>query len=56
MWDTTEVEVWSSMCFDHVFVILGRFVKSGVQFVVFNVMPLVILCVNRFCGIIYQID
>ena len=37
MWDTNEVEVWSSMSFDHVLMILGCFVKTGEQFAVFNV-------------------
>jgi len=37
MWDTNEVEVCSSMSFDHVLVILGRFVKTGEHFDVFNV-------------------
>jgi len=37
MWDVQEVEVWSSMSFNHVLVVLGRFVKSGEEFVLFNV-------------------
>ena len=37
MWDTNEVEVWSSISFNHVLAILGRFVKSGELFAVFNV-------------------
>jgi len=37
MWDTKEVEVWFSMSFEHVLVISGCLVKTGVQFTVFNV-------------------
>jgi len=37
MWDTREVEVWSSMSFEHVLAISGCFVKTGVLFTVFNV-------------------
>jgi len=37
MWDKKEVEVWSSMSFEHVLVILGRFVMTREHFVLFNV-------------------
>jgi exonuclease III len=37
IWDTNEVEVWSSMSLDHVLVVDGKFVKSGEHFVLFNV-------------------
>jgi len=37
MWDTNEVEVWSSISFNHALVILGHFVKTGEHFTVFNV-------------------
>jgi len=37
LWDANEVEVWSSMSFDHVLVILGRFLKTGESFVLVNV-------------------
>jgi len=37
MWDVSEVKVWSTMSFDHVLVISGRFLKTGHGFVVFNV-------------------
>ena len=37
MWDTNEVEVWSSISFNHALVILGRFVKTDEHFTVFNV-------------------
>ena len=37
VWDTKEVEVWSSMSFEHVLVISGRFVKTEENFVLFNV-------------------
>ena len=36
-WDVKEVEVWSSMPFDHVLVIVGRFLNTGEEFVLFNV-------------------
>jgi hypothetical protein len=37
MWDSSEVEVWSTTSFDHVLMIEGRFHKSNERFVVFNV-------------------
>jgi len=37
LWDLREVEVWSSVSFDHVLAVAGRFVQSGDLFVVFNV-------------------
>ena len=37
MWDTREVEVWSSMSFEHVLVISRCFVKTRRQFTVFNI-------------------
>ena len=37
LWDVNEVQVWSSMSFEHVLVILGRFLKTGEPFVLFNV-------------------
>jgi len=37
MWDVTEVQVWSTISFEHVLVISGCFVKTGTGFVVFNV-------------------
>jgi len=37
MWDTREVEVWSSMSCEHVLAISGCFVKTGDLFTVFNV-------------------
>jgi len=36
LWNTKEVEVWSTMSFDHVLVILGRFVQTGEDFALFN--------------------
>jgi len=36
LWDVKEVEVWSSMSFDHILVILGRFLKTGEPFVLLN--------------------
>jgi len=36
LWDSKEVEVWSSWSFEHVLVITGSFVKTGERFVVFN--------------------
>jgi exonuclease III len=37
LWDTKEVEVWSSMSFEHVLVIIGRFLKTIEEIVLFNV-------------------
>jgi len=37
LWDSTEVEVWSSMTFEHVLVIIGCVVKSDEQFVLLNI-------------------
>jgi exonuclease III len=37
MWDTTEVEVWSSISRDYVLWCHGRFVKTGEEFLVTNV-------------------
>jgi len=37
MWDRNEVEVWLSLSFEHSLVIMGRCVKSGDQFIIFNV-------------------
>jgi len=38
LWNSNEVEVWSSVSLDHALVVDGRFLKSGEQFVVFNVV------------------
>ncbi|MCI49205.1 endonuclease/exonuclease/phosphatase family protein, partial [Trifolium medium] len=37
MWDTVEVEVWSSASLNHVVRIHGRFIKSDEEFYLFNV-------------------
>ena len=37
IWDSTEVEVWSSGSFDHVLSIHGRFIVSNEEFYLFNV-------------------
>jgi exonuclease III len=37
LWDTTEVEVWSSLSRDHVLWCHGRFIKTGEEFMVANV-------------------
>jgi exonuclease III len=37
LWDSSEVEVWSSESRDHVLWIHGRFISSGVEFSVANV-------------------
>jgi exonuclease III len=37
IWDTTEVEVWSTSSFDHVLSIHGRFLLSNKKFYLFNV-------------------
>jgi len=36
LWDLREVEVWSTMSFDHVLAVAGCFVQFGDLFVVFN--------------------
>jgi len=36
-WDLAEVEVWSTMSFEHVLAIHGRFLKTNEEFHVFNV-------------------
>jgi len=37
LWDSSEVEVWSTTSFDHVLMIIGRFSKSNDHFVVLNI-------------------
>ena len=37
LWDNKEVEVWSTIFFEHVLGIQGRFVKSRDEFTIFNV-------------------
>ena len=37
LWDSSEVEVWSTTSFEHVLLIAGQFYKSNEQFVVFNI-------------------
>ena len=37
VWDISEVEVWSTVSFEHVLVIHGRFLKSNEEFHMFNV-------------------
>lgn len=37
VWDSSEVEVWSFMSFEHVLVIKGRVIITGQEFVVVNV-------------------
>ena len=37
VWDTSEVEVWASSRGDHFLLIHGRFIKSNVEFHLFNV-------------------
>jgi exonuclease III len=37
LWDSTEVEVWSSSSFDHVLSIHGHFISSNDEFHLFNV-------------------
>ncbi|MCI47674.1 endonuclease/exonuclease/phosphatase family protein, partial [Trifolium medium] len=37
MWDTSEVEVWSSTSRDHVLWCHGHFLKSGEEFYLANV-------------------
>ena len=54
MWDTREVEVWSSMSFEHVLAISGCSVKTGVLFTVFNVYAPCDFVHQQVFGIIYQ--
>jgi len=37
VWDTAEVEVWSSVSCDHTLIIHGRFIKSNEEFYLFNI-------------------
>jgi exonuclease III len=37
LWDSKEVEVWATFCFEHVLGIQGRFIRSGEEFTIFNV-------------------
>ena len=37
LWDSSQVEVWSTTSFDHVILITSRFYKSNEQFVVLNI-------------------
>jgi len=37
LWNSNEVEVWSTVSLDHALVIAGRFLKTGEHFVIFNV-------------------
>ncbi|MCI16660.1 cytochrome P450, partial [Trifolium medium] len=37
MWDTVEVEVWSSVSLDHALLIHGRLLKSEEEFYLFNI-------------------
>jgi len=37
LWDTNEVEVWTTLSFENVLIIKGRFVKYNVKFDVVNV-------------------
>jgi len=37
IWDTSEVEVWASFRGDHLLLIHGKFIKSNVEFYLFNV-------------------
>jgi len=40
LWDVNEVMVWSTISFDHVLVIVGRFLKTSECFALFNVYAL----------------
>jgi hypothetical protein len=40
MWDTTCVEVWSSVSIEHVLIIHGRFIDSNDEFYLFNIYAL----------------
>jgi len=43
-WDSSEVEVWSSVSQEHVLIIHGRFIKTNEIFYLFNVYaPCVII-------------
>lgn len=39
LWDTSVVDVWSTMCFGHVLVIKGRVILTGHEFTIVNVYP-----------------
>jgi len=37
MWDSVEVEVWSSVSQDHMLQVHGRFIKTNEEFHLFNI-------------------
>lgn len=37
VWDSTEVEVWSSVIQEHMLIIHGRFIRTNEEFHLFNV-------------------
>jgi len=37
MWDTMEVEVWSTVSQDHVLIIHGKFLRTNEEFYLFNI-------------------
>ena len=37
LWDSSMVEVWSSITMDHVLIIHGRFLQNNVEFYLLNV-------------------
>ena len=37
VWDTAEVEVWSSVSCDHTLILHGRFIKANEEFFLFNI-------------------
>jgi len=37
VWDSKEVEVWSSVSQDHVLQIHGRFIRTNAEFYLFNI-------------------
>jgi len=37
IWDSLEVEVWSSVSQDHMLIVHGRFIRPNEEFYVFNI-------------------
>ena len=50
-WDLAEVEVWSTVSFEYVLAIHGRFLKTNEEFHVFNVYA---LCDNRARKVLWE--
>jgi len=56
LWNSNEVEVWSSVSLDHVLAVAGRFLHSGEPFVVFNVYAPCEAPQQQVLGTFYPLD